>query len=276
MLFQVWVIHIFKNIPALFGCTMENKCCRPWVAQLLSECCSLLSCAAVGWRCLPRAWPRPQGTACRGNQARANLNRGIFTIWGKAGRCSIPGIGTVSKLVTSNIPRCLWAPKDSCTSVMLKSLSVWCWIPQPEPHHVAHVPTCPSRGQAAALGFLVRHGGLSLRDHPAAAVIPGVVHAGSIEGSQLPLHSPVWSFPLAHQPAQLLQNVTPELVIALAGALWRAEGTHHRLDRGRQQRPPVLPDERCQAGNAPADCHSQGEKNHTHGERKANLTQACL
>lgn len=133
---------------------MENKCCRPWVAQLLPECCSLLSCAAVGGRCTPRTWPLPwpQGTEGRGNQARANLNRDIFTIWGKAGRSSIPGIRTVSKFIISNIHWCLWGPRNSCTSVMLKLLCVWCWISQPEPHHVAQMPVRPFPGEGPALG----------------------------------------------------------------------------------------------------------------------------
>lgn len=143
---------------------MENKCCRPWVAQLLSECCSLLSCAAEGWGCIPTTWPLPgpQGTACRGSEAITNLNRDVFTIWGKARRSSIPGIRTVSTLRISSIHWCLWGPKISCTSVMLKSLHVWGSISQLEPHHVVHVPTCPSAGEAAALGSSCRTWGAFL------------------------------------------------------------------------------------------------------------------
>lgn len=84
---------------------------------------------------------------------------------------------------------------------------------------------------------------------------------------QLPLHRPFWSFSLVPQ-----RECNPELVLALSGALWRAEGAHHGLDRGWQQRPAVPDGERRKAGDAPADCHAQGERNQR-GGGKANLTQ---
>lgn len=92
-------------------------------------------------------------------------------------------------------------------------------------------------------------------------VIPGGVHAGSCLCIDPSDHS------LVHQ-----RECNPELVLALSGALWRAEGAHHGLDRGWQQRPAVPDGERREAGDAPADCHAQGERNQR-GGGKANLTQ---
>lgn len=121
---------------------------------------------------------------------------------------------------------------------------------------------CPFPGQGAAPGHSCMTWGLSLHVHPVGAVIPGGVHAGIC----------LCTDPSDHSLLSTRGNVTPELVFALSGALWRAEGAHHGLDRGWQQRPALPDGERRQAGDAPADCHAQGERNQR-GEGKANLTQ---
>lgn len=115
-----------------------------------------LCCPVQLWRlkCTLRAWPLPwpQGTLCRANQARASMNRDIFTIWGKAGRIAILGIRSASKLRISIIHWYIWAPTHGCTALVLKLLCVQCCVSQPGPHHMAYVSMCPSLEKPAALG----------------------------------------------------------------------------------------------------------------------------